>query len=270
MTSPRALADAATPVLVAHEAEHGLLLGLLSGGRADPPPAWAYGALVRDGDHAVAVALRTDDKLVLSRAAPDAVRLLAADALAGDRARDVRAVLGPPDVVRAFVGAAGTEWERTMRQGVYAVHTVVPPRDVPGTRRVADARDRDTLIAWAQAFETEALGETPSVDVLAPRIDARLAAGGLHVWDVDGETVASAGASGPTPNGIRVNFVYTPPARRGRGYAGALVASLTQALLDGGRAFVMLHTDLANPVANRLYERLGYRRVAEFERWDPR
>ena len=34
---------------------------------------------------------------------------------------------------------------------------------------------------------------------------------------------------------------------------------------DGGRAFVMLHTDLANPVSNRIYERIGYRRVAEVE-----
>jgi predicted GNAT family acetyltransferase len=173
-------------------------------------------------------------------------------------------------VARAFTAASGTAWEQTMRQGVYTVHTVSPPRGVPGARRVADARDRDTLVAWAQAFEAEALGEAPSADVVAPRIDARIAAGGLHVWDVDGATVASAGAAGPTPNGIRVNFVYTPPERRGRGYASALVASLSRSLLDAGRAFVMLHTDLANPVSNRIYERVGYRRVAELERWDPR
>jgi predicted GNAT family acetyltransferase len=42
------------------------------------------------------------------------------------------------------------------------------------------------------------------------------------------------------------------------------VADLTQTLLDGGRDFVFLHTDLANPISNRLYQRLGYERAGDF------
>ncbi|AHG92716.1 GCN5-related N-acetyltransferase (plasmid) [Gemmatirosa kalamazoonensis] len=264
-TDPATFVDDVSLTLVANEAGHGLLLGLLGAGRADPPPTWAYAALVRDGRDVVAVALRTDDKLVLSRAAPDAIALIAADALAGNSAAEVRALVGPPESVRAFAVASGRAWRTSMRQGVYTAHAVVPPTDVPGRRRVATAADRDTLIAWSQAFHAEALGERPAADVVAPGIDARVAAGAMHLWDVDGTPVAAAAAAGPTPNAIRVNFVYTPPDRRGRGYASALVASLTQRLLDEGRAFVFLHTDLANPVSNRVYERIGYRRAAEFE-----
>jgi len=95
------------------------------------------------------------------------------------------------------------------------------------------------------------------------------ASGALHVWDVRGAPVASAAAVGPTPNGIRLNHVYTPPALRGRGYASALVASLSRHLLDEGRAFVFLHTDLSNPISNRVYERIGYVRVAEVEMHEP-
>jgi predicted GNAT family acetyltransferase len=57
--------------------------------------------------------------------------------------------------------------------------------------------------------------------------------------------------------------VYTPPERRGRGYAGATTAAVSQAALDAGVREVVLYTDLANPVSNALYERLGYRGVED-------
>jgi predicted GNAT family acetyltransferase len=74
----------------------------------------------------------------------------------------------------------------------------------------------------------------------------------------------TAGTARPTLHGIRLNYVYTPRERRGQGYASALVADLTQSLLDSGRSFVFLHADQANPTAMRLYERLGFEGVADF------
>ena len=59
-----------------------------------------------------------------------------------------------------------------------------------------------------------------------------------------------------------MQWVYTPEDRRRRGLASALVADLTQQLLDEG-LLCMLHTDLANPTSNRVYLALGYRRVGE-------
>jgi predicted GNAT family acetyltransferase len=75
--------------------------------------------------------------------------------------------------------------------------------------------------------------------------------------------VSASGWGGPTPNGIRVGPVYTPPGLRGRGYATALVAELSQTLLDAGRSFVFLYTDLANPTSNAIYERIGYVKLCE-------
>jgi hypothetical protein len=65
-----------------------------------------------------------------------------------------------------------------------------------------------------------------------------------------------------------VNFVYTPPEFRGRGYASNLVAHLSQELLDEGRKFCFLFTDLANPVSNSIYQKIGYRPVSDSERWE--
>jgi hypothetical protein len=51
--------------------------------------------------------------------------------------------------------------------------------------------------------------------------------------------------------------------RRCRGYASALVADLTRDQLDRGRAFAYLSADRTNPTSNSIYQKIGYRRVAE-------
>jgi uncharacterized protein len=96
-------------------------------------------------------------------------------------------------------------------------------------------------------------------------VDRRLQGGddALWLWE-DGEPVSMAGHTGPTPHGIRIGPVYTPPDLRGRGYAGALVGEVTRHLLDEeGFRFCFLFTDLSNPTSNRLYERLEYRPVRD-------
>ena len=116
------------------------------------------------------------------------------------------------------------------------------------------------------AFGNEVLAEDdPGRTEAVGMVDApaRLADGGFLIWEDEGEVVSIAGCGGPTPNGIRIGPVYTPPELRGRGYATALVAELSQRLLDSGRRFCFLFTDLANPTSNAIYERIGYVRIAE-------
>ena len=73
--------------------------------------------------------------------------------------------------------------------------------------------------------------------------------------------------SRPTHHGIAVNAVYTPPEQRGRGYATAAVATLSQQLLYEGYDFCCLFTDLSNPTSNRIYQRIGYRPVCDFNEY---
>jgi predicted GNAT family acetyltransferase len=87
----------------------------------------------------------------------------------------------------------------------------------------------------------------------------------MYLWEVEGERVALAAYVGPTPNGIRINTVYTPPERRRRGYASSLVADLSQLQLDRGRRFCFLFTDLSNPTSNKIYQNIGYRPVCDVE-----
>ena len=62
---------------------------------------------------------------------------------------------------------------------------------------------------------------------------------------------------------VRIGPVYTPPERRGRGYGSAATAAASQRLLEAGAEEVLLYTDLANPVSNSIYQRIGYRAVED-------
>ena len=53
------------------------------------------------------------------------------------------------------------------------------------------------------------------------------------------------------------------PEFRARGYATAAVAALSQQLLDSGRTFCSLYTDLSNATSNSIYRRIGYLPVAD-------
>jgi uncharacterized protein len=258
------LADA-SPLLVQHEPEHGLILSVAGeAARAPAQPDGAYWAIVVDGHAPVAAALRTAEKLILSRVdSPDAATLLARDAM-----RHLpTAVLGPHRSVAMFAAAA-TAWDATvlwregMAQRIYECRGVVPPAQPSGAARPATLADRDGLVEWTCAFQSEAVGRVPDVALVTATLDRRIATGALYVWDVDGAPASMCVALGPTPRGIRISGVYTPPARRGRGYASALVAAVTRSLLDDGRAFTYLYTDLANPTSNAIYQKIGYVPVA--------
>ena len=262
LSRPSSLADFAErvgPFLLRREVEHGLMYGVATGARrvADD----AYWALVVDDDGVVAAALRTDTKLLLSREeAPGAMALIAADA-ASPR---LDALCGVPASVHAVAAATSQRWIAAMAQGIHECRAVEYRPDVPGRMRLAEPGDRALVARWAQRLSLEALGEPRADEDALRSADAHIAEREMFVWEVDGGCVSLAAAVQPTAHGIRINHVYTPPELRGHGYASAVVAALTQHVLDAGRRFAFLHTDLANPTSNRIYARIGYRRVGDF------
>jgi hypothetical protein len=259
--------------LVAREAEHNLILGLSSSLRGQPR---LYGedpylAVVQEGSLVVAAALRTPPhNLVLSEADDlGAIEPLAADV--HEVFAELPGLLAPSDVAARFASAweavTGAGGRRVLAERVFRARRVIPPRPVPGRMRPYRGSDRGLAVRWLDEFTAEALPEPPP-DSSASWLDRRLEdpEGSVVLW-VDGEPVSLAAAGGPTPNGIRIGPVYTPPELRRRGYASALVAELTRVELEGGRRFCFLFTDLANPTSNRIYQRVGYEPVADVDQW---
>jgi predicted GNAT family acetyltransferase len=259
--------------LLADEARHNLILGI-AGTIRDAPAHYPARSLwlVREDGEVVAAALRTPPyNLILAAPRSEA----ALTVLATGIAEDLPGVVGAEPEAVGFADVwsrqTGVRARTNMRQGIYALVQVQPPTGVPGSARVATADDRELALRWWIAFGEETLHEGgPGRDRAEATIDHRLSspAAGILLWEDAGEPVSLAGWGGPSPNGIRIGPVYTPPELRGHGYATALTAELSQRLLDGrlfegGRRFCFLYTDLANPTSNAIYERIGYRRVAE-------
>ncbi|MEU5475584.1 GNAT family N-acetyltransferase [Streptomyces lydicus] len=99
---------------------------------------------------------------------------------------------------------------------------------------------------------------------VTPALDDRIADGRCLLWEAGGRPVSMAGITRTLVGTARVAPVYTPPELRGRGYAGAVTAAVSQAAKDSGAQEVLLFTDLANPTSNALYRRLGYRPVEDY------
>jgi predicted GNAT family acetyltransferase len=93
-------------------------------------------------------------------------------------------------------------------------------------------------------------------------VDDRIGYGGLTVWEVDGVPVSMAGRTRPAAGMLRVGPVYTPVELRRRGYAAAVTAAVSRAAQDIADE-VLLFTDMANPTSNSIYQRLGYRPIAD-------
>jgi ribosomal protein S18 acetylase RimI-like enzyme len=148
------------------------------------------------------------------------------------------------------------------RMRLFRLARLVPPAPGPaGAARLGAAADRDLVAEWFGDFARE-VGDDPGHDHRAD-VDRRLAYGGIIVWEDGGVPVSLACLSRAAGGMARIGPVYTPSALRGRGYAGAATAAVSQAVLDAGTQEVVLYTDLANPVSNALYERLGYRPVED-------
>ena len=265
---PARFLDEAGPLLLADEARHNLILGI-AGELARDTRVYREHRLwiVADATTPVAAALQTPPfNLLVSRAGAAGALETLADALAADGTALPGVTASLPEV-EAFAAA----WESCvavvrrarMRQLVYRLTAVRPVDGVPGRPRAATNEDRPLLVDWVAAFAAETLGRAP---LRGPEetVDARLGdhGGGFVLWE-DGHAVSLVGFGSRTPNGVRIGPVYTPPDRRGRGYASALTAAVSAEQLAHGCRFCFLYTDADNPTANHVYSTIGYERVCE-------
>ena len=221
-----------------------------------------------DGDQVGAAFMHTPDyPLLLSRVSGPAAAALARDLTADSgTGRRIPGVNVGQEGADAFAAAwrdrTGNAVAVYRRMRLFRLGELISPRPWPeGTARLAAGTERDLLARWFGAFARE-VGDPPGQDHSGAAA-GRLAYGGLTVWEAGGVPVSVAGRTRAVAGMVRVGPVYTPPELRGRGYAGAATAALSQAALDAGLREVVLYTDLANPTSNALYQRLGYRPVED-------
>lgn len=170
-------------------------------------------------------------------------------------------VIGPRETAEAVAAAAGWTTQQHMLEHLLVLDEFTPALGVPGHARPLSDDDVDLATEWMRRFSEDsgALIPDPREAVVGRMANHRF-------WVVDGVPVAFAshaplvGSESGTVG--RVGPVFTPREHRRRGYGGAVTSAVVEHLLPLTTT-VMLFTDAANPTSNGVYERLGFRQVAD-------
>ncbi|MFM7427160.1 MAG: GNAT family N-acetyltransferase [Elainella sp.] len=251
--------------LAKHEAEHNAMLGIVQT-LLQYPERYSeptYLAVVRQDQHVLAVAIQTpSDNLMLSRAEDlTALQLIAQDL----ESESLPGVCGLVAETAAFVqiwqNLTGQPAQPGPASRIYQLTQVEPVTQVKGSLRLASLADWSLLLPWLKDFDA-GIGVTDAAETES-RLTLHLKRQSLYLWE-DGLPVSLVGGRQFTATAARIAPVYTPPEHRGRGYATAGVAALSQKLLDQGCNRCYLFTDLANPTSNHIYQQVGYRPVCDW------
>lgn len=245
------------------EAENNLLLGIALGakGRAPggaQPPYWAT---VRSESQVVGCACRTPPyRLVLSRLPAAAIDALVDDVTA--MYGTLSGVHGPATEAEAFARAwaarHGCNTSVKFRMRAHALTRVRTTAVAPGELREAGVGDTALVRRWIGEYVRDTNVDDSAEDV-AQRTIGR---GSVYLW-IEEAPRAMVVYGRVTATGCAIYGVYTPPEWRRRGYATAAVAALSTLLLESGRRFCSLYTDVANPTSNSIYAKIGYEPVRD-------
>ena len=265
----------AEPDLVANEAVNSLMYGLALRALRSPGRFYIapFFATVTEGANLRVAAMMTPPNNLIVMAVAGGETPAAMDELANGLREsnwpELPGVIGPNAVSLAFSQA----WMRLtdakshlrMHERLYVLHAVIQPPKPLGLMRYAEMADLGLVAGWLQAFHQEALPEDKiTFDEHLETARTKIADRDFYLW-VDGPPVTLVGRSRPTPNGCSIGPVYTPPAFRRRGYGTALTAVVSQMLLDSGKKYVALFTDLANPISNSIYQKIGYQPMCDVD-----
>ncbi len=256
------------------EATNNLILGIAvrlaeHPERIKTPPFLA--TVEAEGEPVTAAVMTPPHRVILYSAAgadPAPLRLILDDLRAGGW--HVPGVMAPSATSTAFAqlwsDVTGQPHRAALSERAYELRRVIPPAAVDGALRPATKADLPLAVAWANNFMRDA-GLPGTAENAQEIAEQRIADRDLFLWD-DGGPVSMAAKTRHSTHGVVVSLVYTPRELRGRGYASACVAALSQQLLDAGWKFCALFTDLANPTSNDIYQRIGYRPVCDFQEYD--
>jgi RimJ/RimL family protein N-acetyltransferase len=267
--------------LAASPVENNLLAGIASS--LEPEQAAQLLRVETDGVIEL-VAVQTPPRpLVLGRGGEGAAQRLA-EHLAAAHAL-LPGVLGPRETVEVFVRAwserSGAFGKLERVQTLYELQKLEPAPATPGFLRAARSEDAAMLARWSLAFQEEVGVFVGVAGDASSFVEAKVQAGQLYVWEngtAEPEAgqgpgrvtrpVCMAGWAARSPRAVRVNYVYTPPAERRKGYAGACVGALSKRLLDEGSEACLLFADAGNATSNGVYRRLGYRALCDFAQYE--
>jgi predicted GNAT family acetyltransferase len=250
----------AEPWLMATEAENNLILGVAAAFRdvAETDRGTCYWATIEKDGAILGCAFCTPPHQLSLTVMPSEAVVLLAREVYGVYEQHIPGVAGPvqeaSQFARSWQALTGDVGCVQIELRVHKLTEVHMPAEKPeGTLRQSVPEEIDLITDWLAGFVSET-GMPGQPRELVQRVQA---SGKVYVWD-DGNPRCMVAAARETPRGACINAVFTPAVNRGRGYASAAVAALSQELLLQGKVFCCLYTDVANPITNSIYRKIGF------------
>jgi len=257
-------------LLAKDEARYGLIYGIVNK-LVDNP--YTYGSTspwfctLSDITEVYAIAMRTPPyKVILAHFTGDpshAAKLLA-DHIS-HFSRDISDVVGDREITKHFMtywcNDQGVTVVDRQLQRIYRLVKLNRIKFAKGRFRLASEADEGLVLKWTRLFHDEVFSSANRSEPIDDGID-RIGKKEVYLWE-DNVPVSMAAKSRPTNKGMSVNYVYTPPEFRRKGYATSCVAMTCKDILDSGYEFCTLYTDLANATSNSIYKRIGFKEVCD-------
>lgn len=264
--------------LVKDEARYSLITGIANNVKENPN---RYGTeapwfctvsaelkpMARLGAEMYAAAMRTPPYIVLLAYFSGSLDIVANELVTAvsRKYKSIPGVVGDKKLTDVFAGRwCGRNGLKIIHTQAQKVYKLVKVNDVPmspGKLRVSTDAEKDLVKKWSHSFHIDCFG----VNSRNPESDPTpgIAVGHIYLWEDGGKPVSMAVKSRATEKGMSVGGVYTPPELRGKGYATSCVAELSRNILQSGKQFCTLYTDLANPTSNSIYKKIGYVEIAD-------
>ncbi len=270
--------DMASPFLMEHEVENGLLFYVL---HALKDNINRYGVelpslcLVLKNNLINALAIRTPPRDLLLSFSNDLnyIELLVEEF--AKRNENLPGVIGLKEAADKFTKlwckVNNLSFKLLRKERLYKLEKVTT--ETLGERRisVANKHFQSLVLKWSKDMMSEALEEVTEIELnqSLKNISDEIESGKSRIYLLfdNNEPVSMARKAGRTPNGIAVNLVYTPLALRRNGYATECVAKLSHQLLEEGNKYCFLFTDLSNPISNSIYQKIGYRPIYDLNHY---
>jgi len=159
--------------------------------------------------------------------------------------------------------ATGETYELEIDQGLYRLDEVDETLEKSsGAWRYAESSDRPLIERWYHLFSEDA-GLPPSPDdYIKGQVEMFVRNKEVFLWEDEGKIVSMMKKARPTDYGVTVSFVFTPREERKKGYARTMVAAGSKELLKEFD-FCVLYTNMLNPTSNKIYQEIGYKRIAD-------
>ncbi|MEM9636339.1 MAG: GNAT family N-acetyltransferase [Pseudomonadota bacterium] len=199
--------------------------------------------------------------------APDADAAFWASCVQVLKGHSVLGATGAPEQVDALVAALGfgaVDFRIHRLEPLYRLDLTDLRFDPAqaGELRRPQAEDAAWLTEWFDGYQRETgKGTLNGVDgAAAARAFVEKPDGRL--LEIDGQVCAMSALNARTPDMVQIGGVYVPPAQRGRGYGGRIVALHLSELRRQGVAQAILFA--ASAVAARAYERIGFEHIGAY------